>query len=325
MTRERRSYRHFALPMACAAFITTGLATATALAGASGALGALSPAAAARGVVDNELAGDWPASCPYFRPNFYAICLQASSKLDAEHFRLHGSVAVRGTVTQNRTYAQFRCRLFRRRQSQLQRLQPHPVRPGRRPLVRRRSPSQLKDPPPAGLLSGPRAIARGARVAATTIVLAALAVASPTIASPTGPPVTPWPLSLSDMPVGWAVAPPSSGSGSFTRCTNVHDSSAKRHPYHHGQVGFRAGDGIPEVVELLGSWASASVATTTWRTVNAVLSNCHRVTGTDNSKTVVFYRTYPRWGTLRWPTTCPGRSRGSPSSMSSTGRAWARP
>jgi hypothetical protein len=101
MTRERRSYRHFALPMACAAFITTGLATATALAGASGALGALSPAAAARGVVDNELAGDWPASCPYFRPNFYAICLQASSKLDAEHFRLHGSVAVRGTVTQN--------------------------------------------------------------------------------------------------------------------------------------------------------------------------------------------------------------------------------
>jgi hypothetical protein len=52
-------------------------------------------------VVDNELAGDWPASCPYFRPNFYAICLQASSKLDAEHFRLHGSVAVRGTVTQN--------------------------------------------------------------------------------------------------------------------------------------------------------------------------------------------------------------------------------
>ena len=64
-------------------------------------VGALSPAAAARGVVDNELAGDWPASCPYFRPNFYAICLQASSKLDAEHFRLHGSVAVRGTVTQN--------------------------------------------------------------------------------------------------------------------------------------------------------------------------------------------------------------------------------
>jgi hypothetical protein len=91
------------------------------------------------------------------------------------------------------------------------------------------------------------------------------------------------------MPVGWAMSPPSSGSGSFQGCFNVHTSFAKyHHPYHDGQVGFQAGDGIPEVVELVASWASTSVATTAWKTVNAVFANCHKVTSTFNDKTVAF-------------------------------------
>lgn len=74
------------------------LAAPSAAAAATHATGAPSPAVAARVVVTDELAGHWTAACSYFMPNFYRTCQQATAKLDARHFRLHGSVVLHQTV-----------------------------------------------------------------------------------------------------------------------------------------------------------------------------------------------------------------------------------
>jgi hypothetical protein len=60
--------------------------------------GATSPAAAARGVIANEISGSWAEACSYFMPSFYEPCMQAAAKLDAKHFRFRGSLTLRQTV-----------------------------------------------------------------------------------------------------------------------------------------------------------------------------------------------------------------------------------
>ena len=111
-----------------------------------------------------------------------------------------------------RTYAQFCCRLFRRRQSQLQRLQPHPVRPGRRAAGTSTQPLPAKRPAPGWATVWAKSYRQG-RPSCRHHNRPGRARQWPTHHRLTHrSPVTPWPLSLSDMPVGWAVAPPSSGS-----------------------------------------------------------------------------------------------------------------
>ena len=103
-----------------------------------------------------------------------------------------------------------------------------------------------------------------------------LATYSATAAAPgSAPAVTPWLLSLSQMPTGWVVSPPSSGT--LSSCANVTDAIASRHPGHDGKAAFRSASGAPALLEEVASWPTASAARGTWAYIDHRLAGCHSV------------------------------------------------
>lgn len=73
------------------------------------------------------------------------------------------------------------------------------------------------------------------------------------------------------MPVGWSVSPPSSGSGALGGCADFKQGVAKDHPGHQGEVDFQDGDGIPQVVESVASWATVSDTGAAWSAAHTKL------------------------------------------------------